>query len=75
MDALTGLFGRGLVSNGALIYFDDRNCNGASGDFGERRAWRECAAYFEIDHSDEGSYGIFARRFTLHSYRTPNLQR
>ena len=68
MDVLSGLFARGMISEGALIYFDDWNCNAASNDFGERRAWRECVARYNIEFSDEGRYGIFARRFTVHSY-------
>lgn len=69
MDALDGLFGRGLIAEGALIYFDDWNCNRASNEFGERRAWRECVERYSIVFSDEGNYGIFARRFTVHSYQ------
>lgn len=71
MDVLSGLFERRMISHGALIYFDDWNCNVASNEFGERRAWRECVARYKIEHSDEGSYGIFARRFTVHSYSVP----
>lgn len=71
MDVLSGLFARGMINEGALIYFDDWNCNAASNNFGERRAWRECVARYKIEFSDEGRYGIFARRFTVHSYAVP----
>jgi hypothetical protein len=70
LDALDGLFGRCLVARGALIYFDDWNCNRASPDLGERRAWRECTEKYGIAFSDEGGYGLFARRFTVHDYRS-----
>jgi O-methyltransferase len=68
MDILDSLFARRLIARGALVYFDDWNCNRADGAFGERRAWRECVEKYSIDYSDEGSYGIFAKRFTVHSY-------
>lgn len=68
MDALDGLFSRKLIAEGALIYFDDWNCNRASNERGERRAWRDCVERYRIVFSDEGSYGIFAHRFTVHSY-------
>jgi hypothetical protein len=41
MDALVPPFGRGMISEGAVILFDDWNCNRANPAFGERRAWRE----------------------------------
>ncbi len=69
MDVLKNLFSRGLVSRGAYVYFDDWNCNRADPDLGERRAWRECVEDFGIEYSDIGTYGIFAQRFIVHSYR------
>ncbi|BDA83949.1 hypothetical protein Sa4125_14910 [Aureimonas sp. SA4125] len=69
MDVLDGLFSRGMVQKGALIYFDDWNCNRADPQFGERRAWRDCVERYGIEYSDDGTYGIFARRFVVHNYR------
>lgn len=69
MDALDGLLSRGLVARGAYVYFDDWNCNRADPDLGERRAWREVVERYGITFSDEGAYGIFARRFVVHDYR------
>jgi O-methyltransferase len=69
IDVLDNLFSRGRISRGAYIYFDDWNCNRADPDRGERRAWRECVEKFEVAYSDIGSYGIFAQRFVVHSYR------
>ncbi len=68
VDVLNGLFSRAMISEGAMIYFDDWNCNRASNAFGERRAWRECVDRFGVAFSDEGPYGIFAHRFTVHAY-------
>jgi hypothetical protein len=70
MDALAGLLSRGLVARGAYVFFDDWSCNAARPDLGERRAWRECVERFRIDASDQGAYGIFARCFTVHDYRS-----
>lgn len=67
-DVLNGLFSRAMIAEGAMVYFDDWNCNRASNSFGERRAWRECVDRFGVSFSDEGSYGIFAHRFTIHTY-------
>ncbi len=72
MDVLVGLFARGLVARGAYVFFDDWSCNRADPELGERRAWRECVERFGIVASDQGPYGIFARRFTVHDY-TPEI--
>jgi Macrocin-O-methyltransferase (TylF) len=69
MDALAGLFSRGLVARGAYVFFDDWSTNAARPELGERRAWHECVERFGIVASDQGRYGIFARCFTVHDYR------
>jgi hypothetical protein len=68
VDVLEGLFSRGMVSKGAYIYFDDWSCNRADPEIGERRAWRECIERYAIESSDMGVYGMFSRRFVVHSY-------
>jgi hypothetical protein len=70
IDVLVPLFARGMIAEGARIFFDDWNCNKASPRFGERRAWRECVERFRIDCSDEGAYGMLGHRFIVHSYST-----
>jgi hypothetical protein len=69
MDVLVPLFSRGMIAEGARIFFDDWNCNRASPRYGERRAWRECIERFHIDFSDEGAYGMLGHRFIVHTYR------
>lgn len=69
MDIMGSLFSRGMIQKGAVIYFDDWNCNSADPAFGERRAWRECVETYGIDYSDDAGYGIFARRIVVHGYR------
>lgn len=68
MDALDPLFRGGYVSPGAAIYFDDWNCNRASPEFGERKAWADLTKKYNIIYSDEGPYGLACHRFIIHSY-------
>jgi O-methyltransferase len=48
---------RGFITEGAIICFDDSNCNQASDAFGERRAWIELAEKYNINFSHAGNYG------------------
>lgn len=68
-DVLFGLFERGMVAEGAMIFFDDWNCNHASPRFGERRAWRECVEEFGVEYSDRGDYGLVSHKMIIHGYR------
>jgi O-methyltransferase len=70
MDVLDFLFGRGIVSEGAVILFDDWNCNRASPEFGERKAWAEIVKKYQVTASDWGSYGWAGQKFIVHSYRS-----
>jgi hypothetical protein len=69
MDALEPLFANGMVSEGAALLFDDWNCNRASRQLGERKAWEELRAKFAVDYSDEGAYGWAGHRMTVHGYQ------
>lgn len=71
IDVLDPLFGRHMVSEGAALLFDDWNCNRASKQLGERRAWKELAEKYRVDYSDGGDYGWAGHRFTVHSYVAP----
>jgi hypothetical protein len=68
IDVLDPIFERGMLSSGAVILFDDYDCNRADNDFGERRAWREMVEKYKINFSDGGSYGIACHWFLVHSY-------
>jgi hypothetical protein len=68
MDALSPLFEREQISDGCMIFFDDYNCNRASRIHGQRKAWDELMYYHDLEVSDEGSYGLFGRRFIVHGY-------
>jgi hypothetical protein len=70
MDALDPLFARCQVAEGAVILFDDWNCNRASPLHGERLAWNQLVSRYRIRCSDEGRYGMAAHRFIVHGYRT-----
>ena len=68
-DVLFGLFDHRMVADGAVIFFDDWNCNKASPRFGERRAWRECVEEFAVEYSDLGDYGLVSHKLVVHGYR------
>jgi O-methyltransferase len=71
MDALVPLFERNQISEGAIILFDDWNCNHASNKFGERKAWySDLRTRFFIQFSDEGSYGVAGHKFIIHNYKS-----
>jgi len=60
------LFGNGILSDGAVLMFDDWNCNRASPNHGQRRAWRECVGKHGISYSDCGDYGSMCHKFIVH---------
>ena len=68
MDALVPLFDGKNISPGAIVFFDDWNCNFASKKFGERKAWDELVEKYQNEFSDEGGYGIACRKFIIHEY-------
>jgi hypothetical protein len=67
-DVLTFVFSHGIVSAGAMIHFDDWNCNRADPQCGERRAWSETVSEFSVQYSDGGQYGWAGRKLIVHSY-------
>jgi O-methyltransferase len=71
VDVLDQLFSRGMLSEGAMVLFDDWNCNKASNAFGERRAWTESVEKYQVQFSDEGSYGWASHKFIIHGYLRP----
>lgn len=70
IDVLDNLFKNSQVSEGAVILFDDWNCNVASPILGERKAFSEVCKKYDISFSDAGSYGVACHRFIIHSYRS-----
>jgi O-methyltransferase len=69
MDALVPCFERGFISKGAVICFDDWNCNEADPQAGERKAWADLVSRFKIIASHSGDYSIQGTKFIVHSYR------
>jgi hypothetical protein len=70
-DALYPLFSDGCVAEGAIILFDDWNGNQARPEFGQRKAWDRLNRHFNIQASDEGSYGAFGHKFIVHCWGRP----
>lgn len=69
MKALVPLFSKGQVSDGALIAFDDWNCNRASWDCGERAAWRRLVKDFKIQWESKLQYGPMSHMVIVHKYK------
>jgi O-methyltransferase len=68
IDVLDALFQKKMISSGAIIFFDDWNCNAAAPDMGERRAWTEVCEKYNIVFSDASSYGVACHKFIIHKY-------
>jgi hypothetical protein len=68
-EVLAFLFQHKIISEGCIIFFDDWNCNRALPYYGERKAWNDIVARFNINFSDGGDYGWGGHRFHVHAYR------
>lgn len=66
IQVLDYFFQNKLFADGCALFFDDWNCNRASPNFGERRAWGECLAKYDVKFSDCGEYGIAGHKMILH---------
>jgi O-methyltransferase len=73
IDAIGGLLRAGAIANGAVICFDDWNCGQADPNFGERRAWSELVADYQIQYSDWRAYSTMGRSFFIHNYRRTTI--
>jgi O-methyltransferase len=69
IDAIGGLLQVGAIANGAVICFDDWNCGQADPNYGERRAWSELTARYQIQWGDWRAYGTMGRSFFIHDYQ------
>lgn len=68
IDVLSILFEKGQVTEGAVMLFDDWNCNYSNPMLGERKAFKEICDKYNVQFSDAGSYSVAAHRFIIHSY-------
>lgn len=68
IEVLDYLFDNSIIQSGTSIFFDDYNCNQASPEFGERRAWNEVIKKHNVIYTDCGEYGWSGRKFIVHSY-------
>ncbi len=68
-DVLDYVFGNAMISPGAMLVFDDWNCNRASPVCGERLAWSQTVKKFAVWYDDLGCVGWSARSFIVHDYR------
>jgi len=75
IDALDSLFNRKMIANGAMLFFDDFDCNAADLGLGERLAWSELIKKYNIIFSDMGPYSDTCHRFIIHCYKPLLSQR
>jgi hypothetical protein len=68
-DVLDHCFSKKRFEEGAMLFFDDWNCNKSSPELGERKAWAEMVLKYAVVFSDVGEYGVFGRKFVVHSYK------
>jgi hypothetical protein len=68
LDVLDFVFKAGMLSEGALVLFDDWNCCRASNHFGERKAWHEACGHYKVVAEDAGGYGWAGHKFIVHSF-------
>lgn len=69
VDVLDGLFGRCMLSPGAILLFDDWCCNACSPDLGQQKAWREMAAKYRVQYMDYGFYSYAGKKMIIHGFR------
>ena len=67
MDCLGYLFEHKMVSQGAILLFDDWFCNQSSNEFGERKAWIELVAKHKVVAENCGPYAWGGQKFIFHS--------
>ncbi len=65
-EVLDYVFRHQLLSPGAILLFDDWDCNGDDDSLGQRRAWQEIVECYQPAFEDIGSYAVvgFKKRFT-----------
>jgi hypothetical protein len=67
-EALDYLFAHKLLSPGALLMFHTWNCNQASPEHGDRRAWAEAAEKYSVQYDNAGTYSWHGQSFHVQSY-------
>jgi len=71
-EVLDYLFKFKHLEEGAMLLFDDWDCNRASNNHGERKAWADVYGKYQIQSSDLGGYGWAGHKFIVHSYSAAN---
>lgn len=66
-QVLDHFFKKNLFADGCILFFDDWNCNRASPQFGERRAWNECLNKYMPKYSNCGDYGLCGHKIIIHT--------
>ncbi len=69
-EVLEFMFKTNALTEGALVYFDDWDCNRASNNHGERKAWQEITGLYNVSFDDLGGYAWAGHKFVIHGYST-----
>jgi O-methyltransferase len=72
-EVLDYLFKNASISSGAIIMFHTWNCNQASPEYGERRAWKEATEKYQVDAEDAGPISWNGRAFHVHDYQRSSM--
>jgi hypothetical protein len=67
VEVLDHLFGGAHIAEGAVLFFDDWNCNRSSPRLGQRLAWREICEKYRVEYSDGGDYAVLGHKFIVHA--------
>jgi hypothetical protein len=68
IDSLGFLFDKNMITEGAILLFDDWYCNRSSNQHGERKAWEELVSKYKIKAEDLGCYGWGGNKFIVQGY-------
>lgn len=75
MDVLDGLLSRGLLEPGALIFFDDWDCNASRPDIGERKAWADAVDKYDVKYSYSHPYAATGQVIIFHDCAVTKARR
>lgn len=69
VEVLDGLFGRRMLTPGAILLFDDWCCNACSPELGQQKAWREMVAKYDVQYMDYGFYSYAGKKMIIQGFR------
>ncbi|KJY92896.1 hypothetical protein CWB89_15385 [Pseudoalteromonas piscicida] len=68
-QVLEYLFTQKLISDGAILLFDDWSCNENKSAYGQQKAWSDICEKFDISFDDRGYYGLGSHIISIKDYK------